>query len=77
MGLLSTELNSLFPVSYTHLDVYKRQRHYIGKKINDSDAEEFLFGKLGRKGRIAFYDAYADMQTVKTSERDVYKRQVI
>ena len=28
-------------------------RHYIGKKINDSDAEEFLFGKLGRKGRIA------------------------
>lgn len=43
-------------------------RYYIEKK--NKDVVEFLFGKLGQKGRIAFHDAYADMKTVKTSERN-------
>lgn len=29
-------------------------RHYIGKKINDSDAEEFLFRKVRQKGQDCF-----------------------
>ena len=37
------------PVSYTHLDVYKRQQEYSMRVRNDSESDGLVTGRCGRR----------------------------
>ena len=75
-NLICTYLFTVTSVSYTHLDVYKRQRTGSNNKRNPSLIQTVLSGS-----RIMsfFKDSlrFSDILTVSYTHLDVYKRQVI
>ena len=67
---------SNMPVSYTHLDVYKRQSHAIAQNLSEEDAERLQktieqSDEVERYGTGIFLGAGRD----KHFGLDVYKRQ--
>ena len=68
------------PVSYTHLDVYKRQVHTAGKSKQDlAAAHLFSDGGNGRLAEIVHRPVAVGVtdriETVSYTHLDVYKRQ--
>ena len=58
------------PVSYTHLDVYKRQGH--GGVMDRFDSALFVLGAL-----YAIIIIYSRIKSVSYTHLDVYKRQLL
>ena len=67
---------SLRPVSYTHLDVYKRQGVLIGYWLHLGFAATLYLGRLANLLFFAFLAAWAVKRT-PVAKPDVYKRQTI
>ena len=57
------------PVSYTHLDVYKRQRSFLDNPLGQINA------KYGDKGMVVSGDVkFADASTVDLIETDYHNK---
>ena len=68
MPLIS--MGCLMPVSYTHLDVYKRQAKAFALTVIDQTADMLYIGNFGFR-TSSDYDKFAKYET----REDVYKRQ--
>ena len=66
------------PVSYTHLDVYKRQEIYRRGLYCRLSADAGGPCEDGRRGRVSsLYSEYLRKRAVSYTHLDVYKRQVL
>ena len=64
-----------WPVSYTHLDVYKRQIHFL--ELDFAHPNELRAQLSGHKGTYNKFDYIVHCAGVTKCVEDVYKRQVI
>ena len=55
VSLASTHIVNLYPVSYTHLDVYKRQAQLLAKGVVAAHGVDLLAGILGHVGHLVEY----------------------
>ena len=49
MGFIGTMLSRVWTVSYTHLDVYKRQERIRARRTPDPAYDAFFFGLHGQR----------------------------
>ena len=69
----------LRPVSYTHLDVYKRQEHihlsFRGMLVYFVSLVDKIVGGVALSGNHNYYVVALTVRTVSYTHLDVYKRQ--